>query len=239
MDEQSIIASIGGIANGLNDRIGRAVSSVGKLRLTSESISENSARISASAQQLSESITTISGRAEETTNAASEAAMLADAASKTVQGLIDAANHINEMAGIVGHLARQTRLLSLNATIEAARAGEHGTTFAVVAGEVKRLAEQAKTSADAITQNSLLVSAEITNAVASVEGVAKAVTTIRKSNADITAEIVQQRQAASEIAASVAGTVQHLDDVVSELGHIETGAKKNQDAAAHILKMTM
>ncbi|MBM7855513.1 hypothetical protein JOC37_001910 [Desulfohalotomaculum tongense] len=78
-----------------------------------------------------------------------------------LQQLIAFQKEIGSVAEIIDDIAGQTNMLSLNASIEAARAGDHGRTFAVVAQEIRKLADRSHTSAKEISemvrQNSKLI----------------------------------------------------------------------------------
>ncbi|WP_315855260.1 methyl-accepting chemotaxis protein [Chenggangzhangella methanolivorans] len=68
-----------------------------------------------------------------------------------VAGLSTAADRIGEVVLLIRGIAEQTNLLALNATIEAARAGDAGRGFAIVASEVKNLAEQTAKATEQIS----------------------------------------------------------------------------------------
>ncbi len=112
------------------------------MRSASDQASNNVATVASAAEQLASSIAEISRQVAGSTTSTGRAVNEANRAGSEIRTLADAALRIGDVVKLISEIAEQTNLLALNATIEAARAGEAGRGFAVVASEVKSLANQ-------------------------------------------------------------------------------------------------
>jgi twitching motility protein PilJ len=95
--------------------------------------------------------------------------------SKSIKGLSDRSLEISEVVDAIGTIAKQTNLLALNAAIEAAGAGDAGARFAVVADQVRKLAEDSARAAQRVGLLVKGIQTEIQGVVISVEGGTKEV----------------------------------------------------------------
>ncbi|WP_046227039.1 methyl-accepting chemotaxis protein [Paenibacillus dauci] len=125
---------------------------------------------------------------------------------QTVSALETNAAEIASMTRLVSEIASQTNLLSLNASIEAARAGEAGQGFAVVAGEVKKLADQSVTAASQIFK--------------AVDSITSAVSQVQASVSQSLTLFQQQEQATASTDASFAEISEQVKQIASQVNKL-------------------
>lgn len=144
--------------------------------------------------------------------------------SETVKALGQRSNEIGEIVEVIEEIADQTNLLALNAAIEAARAGEQGRGFAVVADEVRKLAERTAKATK-----------EIATMIKNIQGEAHiTVESIERGNS----EMSKGRDLAQKAGSSLEEIIVHSRDVVDAIIQV-AGASEQQSKAAEQISINI
>ncbi|TGE33154.1 methyl-accepting chemotaxis protein [Desulfosporosinus sp. Sb-LF] len=244
---EQVSNTLGQLAAGATDQ---AVS-VGDTSRIIEQLSINAQRVAANAENVSQSSAKAAQAAEvgalQSEHAVQKIEQIREGASQSalvISQLGDQSAQIGQIVDVIKGIADQTNLLALNAAIEAARAGEHGKGFAVVADEVRKLAEQSSSSATQIATLIGNIQRDTDRAVVGMEGAkaevaagVEAVTLAGQSFHTIVVEVntvVEQIRQVTAAAQEMAnGTVQAVKSIES-IGVIaeQTAASTEEVSAA-------
>lgn len=226
--------SLSQVIGGVNEGVIKLASEASRLSESSARVAERSAQqhdatqtMAAAVEEISVGIEHITDNTGETyassrksgkiaesglivvADAAQEMAKIAEAVNKSaqhIQSLGERSDKISAVVGVIKEIADQTNLLALNAAIEAARAGEQGRGFAVVADEVRKLAERTSLSTK-----------EISEMIGSIQsGTQEAVTSMADGNARVE-QGVRMVELAKDAIVRIKESTDHVIDEVSAI----------------------
>ncbi len=218
-------------------------SSAEEMSITIVDIAKNTNNILESSKNTAE----VSKKGEEMTFKTTEEIKTIEQAAEKLQStmgnLEERSRAIENVLTFIKDIAEQTNLLALNATIEAARAGEHGKSFAVVAGEIRKLAERTNKSTDEIGQ----MIKEIQSVVGEVKGAVEDITTkvtsgvkLSEETSEILQEIARQSESLQDMIQSIANATEEMstvaDQVSQDINSVAQASREMTQGVERIVK---
>jgi methyl-accepting chemotaxis protein len=153
---------------------------------------------------------------------------------QAMNSLTLAMKEIGPIANIIREVAGQTRLLALNASIEAVRAGEAGVAFAVVAGEVKSLADQTANASEDIVSRIGGIERTANIAQETIESFVKTVEELTSISDQISQAVSNQLQSSNNISDAIRNTASRSDEVKGQVNNVLAAIRQTSSQAENL-----
>ncbi len=247
---RSITKPVNRIVDSLTEGSNRVAAASNQLSASSQQLAEGSAEQSSSLQETSSTLEEAASMVQQNSDNTKQVALLSDqakeAADKGNQEMREMAESMNEIKKssdqiakiikVIDEIAFQTNILALNAAVEAARAGEAGMGFAVVAEEVRNLAQrsaQAAKDTAGIIEDNIELSEKGVNVTQKVQDTLNEITTQAKKMSELMAEIAASSQEQSQGISQINKALVQMETVVQQnAANAEESASASEELSA-------
>ncbi|MGY1723878.1 methyl-accepting chemotaxis protein [Blastococcus sp. SYSU DS0533] len=232
-------------AEGMRENARLAAGQADEVVTSAGAVASSVDTVATGSSQMESAIREIAHNATEAARVAGQAVGVAETTTRTVGKLGDSSQEIATVIKLINGIAEQTNLLALNATIEAARAGEAGKGFAVVASEVKELAQETARATEDISQRVEAIQADTAGAVDAIGKISQVIGEINDFQATIAAAVEEQTATTNEMNRNVAEAASGSQDIAAAISGLAAGTQETnqrvedaQRAAAELARMS-
>jgi methyl-accepting chemotaxis protein len=221
---------------GVTERIGEsareAAAQAGLVAGAAGDVSGSVQSVAAGSDEMGASIREIAQNANDAAEVASSAVGVAQSTNETVAKLGTSSAEIGDVVKVITAIAEQTNLLALNATIEAARAGEAGKGFAVVASEVKDLAQETAKATEDISRRVETIQADTSSAVAAIGEISQIIQRINDYQVTIASAVEEQTATTAEMSRSIGEAAGGSSTIAANINGVAQSAEATSSTLA-------
>lgn len=198
----------------------------------------NAQTVAMAAEELSRSIQTITKQVLEQAAMVNQASAETATVSQLVGGLKDSAAEIGDIVELITDIAAQTNMLAMNASIEAARAGEAGQGFAVVANEVKTLADQTSDATQNIETQIRSIQAKTERCVSAIQTMHDSIHKVNEISESVADGMSRQATATTEITENITQATDANREVTVQIGAVSSETTEASTLASQLEETT-
>jgi methyl-accepting chemotaxis protein len=202
-------------------------------RTTAEDVLTTVSTVAGGTEEMSAAIRDIAASAAEAAQVAVTAVSVAGQTQATVARLGVSSGEIDAVLKDIHTIAEQTNLLALNATIEAARAGEAGRGFAIVAGEVKDLAQETSRATEDIARRIDTIQQDTSAAVGAITQIGEIISRISDLQTTIASAVEQQTATTDEMGRNIGEAAGGSRRIADAVARVADSAEETTTSAAH------